>query len=466
MERGQLASPVRFVVALLVAAILLSACGARWSDDQRVALVDRSQSGESIRPGEGGLETQSPETAEEIGATDGGSTQASVSGRAPGPATRSASPAGRALPCAAASNEKGVTDDTIVVGSVSSLTGPVPGLGSSAAAAVRAQVALRNATGGLCGRKVVLKEADDGTDLSRYRSALQELNPQVLGIPGGFALGDSGAEELINQLKIPIVNSPTGRTGELRWVFDINPDFPKPTPVIGKYRWLFEQGARTVSMAYIAVDQSRLEANIQRGLMEAAGLKIVQVQEIPLSTLSYDSTARAAANSKADYLWFIADENGQINMALSVRDTGYKWKFREHSYTAYGTGFIEGAGEAAEGATTWIRSLMIEEAATNREMSNYVEWMDRVGPGLVRDLFSIDSYVATKAFFDALEALPGPISREALVQQLMKFDNFEAAGMFAPINLGKDLSKGCFVGLIVKNGRWERVAPTDRGYIC
>lgn len=454
---------MKHLVGAIVLCLVLTACGSRWSDEQKAAMTARDSTAvaaERRAIGETGPVTESTV----LGETVDGSPVVTTPGQVT--SNRRVTSAAGALPCEAHSTEKGVTDDEIAVAEISSESGPAPGLGTSSANAVRAQVARRNARGGVCGRKIVLKQVDDGTDQSQYQVALRNLDPRVLGIAGGFAVGDIGSDDLVEQLKIPIINSPTGTSGRSRWVFDINPNFPRPDMVIGKYKWLYEHGAKTVAMAYIAVDQSRLEAGIQRRLMEAAGMKIVQVQELPLSTLSYDSAARTAANSGADYLWFISTEGGQSEMARSVRDTGYKWKFREHTYTAYGTSFVKAAGDAAEGVSTWIRSVPVEEAASNKAMGEYVEWVERVAPGSVKDLFAIDSYVSAGAMFEALEKLPGPITREALVQQLNTFDNFDAGGMFAPINLGKDLSKGCFAGLIVKNGKWVRMAPLDSGYLC
>ena len=460
------------ITAVVVAGLVVaSGCGARWNDEQRAAVLSRGEGRASSGAGTAGVSGEDvplDAAAGDVQAAAASTRSGGASGAtARGPqAAAAGGAAGKSLPCAAPSSEKGVTDSQITVGAISSVSGPVPGLGASAAAAPRAYIAFRNASGGVCGRKIVLKEADDGTDTARYRAALRELNPNVLGISGGFAVGDIGSEALINELQIPIVNSPTGRTGELRWVVDINPDFPKPDMVIGKYKHLHEQGARKVSMTYIAVDQSRIEANIQRKLMEAAGLQIVHVNELPLSTLSYDSAARAAANSGADYLWFIADTNGEASMARSVRDTGHNWPFKEFSYTSYGTNFIELAGDAAEGATSWIRSLPTEEASTNKAMATYVEWMDRVAPGLPQDLFSIDSWVSAKVFIESLEKLPGPITREALISQMTSIETYDADGMFAPITLGKDLSQGCFMAMIVRDGRWQRLVPPGKGYLC
>jgi ABC-type branched-subunit amino acid transport system substrate-binding protein len=459
------------VAALLGLLSMSAACGARWTDEQHAEVASRAADGESSRVATGtgsGSGGGGQATGAAGGAAGGAASGSGTGGAAAGGGTGGQGGSGPSgpQPCAAPSEEQGVTDDQITVGAISSLSGPVPGLGASAADAVQAYVAHRNATGGVCGRELVLRSADDGTDLAQYRAALTKLDPEVVGITGGFAVGDLGSEQLIEDLGIPIINSPTGRTGELPLVFDINPDFPRPDMLIGKYRYLYEQGARKVSMTYIAVDQSRIEAGIQRRLMEAAGLQVVHTNELSLSTLSYDSAARAAANSGANYLWFIADTNGQAAMARSVQETGHDWLFKEFSYTSYGTSFLELAGDAAEGVTSWLRSLPTEEADTNEAMSTFVEWMERTSPGRMIDLFAIDSYVSVKAFVEAMEALPGPISREAIVQQLASIQSYDADGMYAPITLGQDLSQGCFMAMIVRNGAWERLVPAGGGYLC
>ena len=129
-----------------------------------------------------------------------------------------------ALPCAAASDAPGVSPDIITVGQISTVTGPVPGLGTSAQAATRAYVAYRNSTGGVCGRRLELLTADDGNDNGRYRSTLAELEPRVLGMVGSFATADIGGVDIVEATGIPVVGS-AGATvlQQLPSVFDINP---------------------------------------------------------------------------------------------------------------------------------------------------------------------------------------------------------------------------------------------------
>ena len=98
-------------------------------------------------------------------------------------------------------------------------------------------------------------------------------------------------------------------------------------------------------------------------------------------------------------------------------------------------------------------------------MATYVEWMGRVAPDSPQDLFSIDSWAGTQAFFEALEALPGPISRESVRDQLIATPTYDAGGMYGPIALGREVSLACFLGVVVRNGRWERLAPAS-GFLC
>lgn len=467
-------------LALLALALLTAACGARWDDDQRAA-VEARQSGRlaGAATGTGESATAGPATSSASAQRDAGAGLAPgevpadvgdptfESETANGPSNPAGGgPAEGPAPCAAPSDAPGVTDDELVVGSLSSLSGPAPGLGASAAGATRAYVAYRNATGGVCGRRIVLREADDGTDNGRYRSILTELEPRILGIVGGFAMGDVGGRDVVTQRELPVVSVPSSPLfSSSPTAFGVNPPFEDESAVIGKYRWVREQGARRVAMTYLAVDQSRLEARKQRRLMEAAGLEIVLVDELPLSTLSYDGPARRVANSGADYLFFIGEASANGSMARAMAGTRHPLVFAEYFAFAYATQYLQTAGPAAEGTVTWIRNLPVEEAAGNPELSRFVEWMSRVAPNDVKDTFAADAWVAAKAFFDTLETLPAPISRAGLVQQLRAIETYDADGMFGPIRFGAELTNGCVVGMRVVNGAWQRMAP-DQGFLC
>ena len=461
------------VVAVILALLPLTACGSRWTDAQRAEIRSRIRGTQAAANATGDDSSDNGDESAFGNAGDGGGTatgsgaNSGNSGSSSSKGNGSVSSASKDLPCAAPSKEIGVTDKEIKVGSISSLTGPVPGLGGSAAGAARAYVAYRNATGGVCGRKIVLREADDGTDNGRYRSVISDFSSTVFGVAGGFALGDVGGVDVIRQTRIPVVNNPGQQaSADLPSVFDMNPKFEnEKTAQLGKYKYLHDHGATKASVTYQAVDQSRFEANLQIQLMKNAGINVVQVQELPLSTLSYDAPARGVVNSGADYMLFIGAVDANQAMARSMHDAGSKLKFPEYFVYSYGTNFIEAVGEGAEGAVTFLRTLPIEEANKNKELAAFLTWMDRIAPGVDHDAFAEDSWSGTKAFFDNLEAVPGVLTREAFIKQMNSVGTFDAGGMFGPVQVGKEFSNGCVVGMQVQHGKWQRLYPAS-GFTC
>jgi ABC-type branched-subunit amino acid transport system substrate-binding protein len=466
----------RAALALPVALGLLlsSACGARWSDSERAGVyarangtgsgagADRASGGTSttLAAGEGTTTGGDAGTATDgsVGATTGGGTTGGGTGGTTGPSGPQ--------PCAAPSTAPGVTNDTITLGTIATNSGPLPGLGESSIAAVRAYIAYQNSRGGVCGRKIVLKTGDDGSENSRFRTLATEMAGSTFGLVGNFAAGDGGGVDVVTAQKVPVVataftdafqNAPT--------VFDINPSPANPKAVIGKYRYLYDHGVRKASVATLAQAQSLAQLNLQVSQMEAAGIKVVNRQELPLSTLSFDAPARSVANSGADYFLFLGAGNLNSSMARSIKDSGYKGlKFQEY-LTAYGSDFIELAGDAAEGVTGWSRAIPQEERGTNAELDKFLQWMERIAPGVPADPFAVDSWNSSKAFLDNLAALPGPITRDGLIAKLKSVDTYDGAGFFGPIKLGAKISNSCYVAMQVVGGKWKRLAP-DKGFIC
>jgi hypothetical protein len=91
--------------------------------------------------------------------------------------------------------------------------------------------------------------------------------------------------------------------------------------------------------------------------------------------------------------------------------------------------------------------------------------MERTAPDAQRDPFAALGWAGTKALLDTIEALPGPITREALVAQLRATRSYDAGGFLAPIDLGGKHTKGCLVAMVVRGGRWQRLTPAT-GFLC
>lgn len=447
----------------LACCVMTTACGERWTDEQRDALSARG-AGRAVAAGD---QATTATTAAPDGSEAPASTQNGSATRVTPEGSGSGGPADIAtLPCTAPSTAPGVTADELAIGSISTLSGPVSGLGETGAASMRAYVAYRNATGGVCGRKVVLRFADDGTELGRYRAAVVDLNSKVLGLVGGTAAGDAGGVERAEAFGMPVVTATFSvEMGRASTAFDISPGFEDIHKPIGKYDFMYRQGVRNASIVTVGNALTRAEVAFQRAQMEASGIKIVNFQELPLSTLSFDAPARGVANSGADYLLFIYDPGNSAAMAKSLQGTGYKGlKFAEY-VTAYGSKFIEVGGPATEKAVGFVRTAPNEDPNPTPNQALFLKWMSQIEPRYSRDTFAADSWAAATAFFDGLEALPGPISREALLAHLNTLTSFDARGLLGPINLGESFSNGCGVWMQVVNQKWQRLTPAQ-GFLC
>ncbi len=465
-----------------------SACGARWNDAQTQAVLAREQqrapsggSDATVAAGPTGGASTAASPAASAADTSGGASPAAGSvadgggaasaGTAPQPSGGGAAPpqaasSAGALPCAAPSDAPGVSDQEITVANIATLSGPIPGLGEAGAAATRAYVAFRNATGGVCGRSIKLLSGDDAQDNGRYRSLVNDFNAKAFAIVGGLSGGDAGGIEIVKNTGIPVVSVPVSLDfHHLPTVFGVNPPYADPNQPTGKYKWLVAQGATKVALVYPGVDQTRAEVNAKhRHQMEASGMKIVLTEEFPLGTLNYDSVARAVANSGADYMLFVSEVGADASMAKSLANTGYDLSYADY-LTGYSPKFIDLAGDAAEGSTAWVRVLPNEEAGGNAEQNLFLEWMDKAAPGIAPDVFAADSWVAAKAFFDTLETLPGPITRGSFVDTIRGVKNYDAGGFLGPIQLGPNVTNGCVIGMIVDGGKWRRLAPA-KGFLC
>ena len=196
--------------------------------------------------------------------------------------------------------------------------------------------------------------------------------------------------------------------------------------------------------------------------MEAAGIQVVLEQALPLSTLSYDSAARAVANSEADYLFFLADAGTSASMARSMADTGYKLEVRGVPHRLRLELHRAGRARRPRARSAGSARCPTRSAGRNAEQDAFLEWMDRTRPDSAATRFAADAWAASKAFFDALQALPGPDHPGGARRPAAGHGpTYDAGGFFgADPASGRSCSNGCFVAMIVRR---RQVAAAHAG---
>src|SRR4051812_8778945 len=195
------------VILLWSALLVLAACGARVTDEQRAAAVGNgAATGTPSRAG--GSSASGSDAGKGLGSSSGNNgdpTAATVGGEGGrGGSTATTAFSGDN----GGATDVGITGDTITLGNVVTLSGPVPGLFQGAAIGTQAWVAYQNSVGGIAGRKIKLEIRDDQFDTGQNRASTQDLIPKVFAFVGSFSLYDDAALPAMEQANVPDLQVP------------------------------------------------------------------------------------------------------------------------------------------------------------------------------------------------------------------------------------------------------------------
>ena len=461
--------------------LVAAGCGTRLNQQQRALYAGRAAGGST----DAGSVAGQPQAIGGTGATGtvvtsgvNGASSATATGTGAsgtgstggGSATQAGAPIGATATgkaaCAAPSKEVGVTDTTITLGNVSQLSGVVPGFAQTAVDGVQAYINYVNSKGGVCGRQLKLDVADDGFESSQNASETQRLASQVLGFAGSFSVVDDGGVDAMRAagtLDTGEATNPARQFMPNHFGFEPGPDPNKPYAA-PQWKYLKAKGVGKVALVVVAVAASRTYAAIQRADLKAAGLQVALDTEVSSTQFSFDSTARAVADSGAQAMLFIDDLNTSAQMAQALakvkNSVVYPWYI-----SGYGPKFINLAGPASEGAVSFLSALPFEEAGSNAELDTYLSWLKRTAPSDQPDVDSISTWVDTSLFVKALAAVDGPITRPALIASMRKITSFDANGLISAMDPADKTSPGCAVVVRVTSGKWRVVAPAS-GFLC
>ncbi|MCU1447913.1 MAG: hypothetical protein JWP02_83, partial [Acidimicrobiales bacterium] len=272
--------------ALLAAmALLSSACGSMLSHRQLLE-ADRRGGAGAATAGAAGSDAGAADSSATAGAGGSSGGGAGTAGGATAGATGSGGSArtGAGSNTAAApaggnggATDVGITADSISLGTVATLTGPVPGLFRGATLGVQACVAKVNSEGGIFGRKLKDVVGDDQFNQNQNRAQTEALAPKVLAFIGSFSVYDGGMAGAVKAQNIPDIGEalPGARAG-LTQHFD-----PQPNPpgwVTGPFGWLkarYPAAVNAVGSFTGDVPAALTEWKAAKQAMQSQGYKVI-----------------------------------------------------------------------------------------------------------------------------------------------------------------------------------------------
>jgi ABC-type branched-subunit amino acid transport system substrate-binding protein len=457
------------------AVVLLTACGNTADPALRRAAEKAQISTSTVVAGPGGgsvsgttgVAAPSSTTGQAIPGSTGGPTGVGVQPGSTGGTTTTGS-SGPAVPAPVGGNggatDVGITADSVTVGNVSDLSGPVPGLFQGAVIGTQAYFAKINAAGGVYGRQLKVAVGDGQLDCSANKAATTDLAPKVFAFVGSFSLYDNCGLP-------PIAAQPNESAVQVALSDALNA-YPRNFAVaplaagwrqgpLNYYAHKYGDAWKHIGAIYANVGSSpAIWGHVKHAIASSGGAVVSEYGYGPNDT---DFTAEVIRMQRDGVQLFFS----------SAVDGAYAAKFvnaaRSQQVTwpiifgggAYDQTFLKQAGDNANGVFNdmlYARFFNADEAATIPAVKEYQTWMGRVGGNdVIKDLYSAYAWGSAQLFVDALKKAGPKPTRLALIKALHEVKSFDADGLLSPSGPGDKTPAACWILVQVVKGTWQRV---------
>ena len=361
----------------------------------------------------------------------------------------------------------GITDDTIVIGNASDISGPIPGSFQQTQDAVRAYVAYFNATSDICGRKLELRTYDSRTDASADQQAYAAACDQVFAMVGSASAFDSGGAAVAAQCGLPDIraNSLTKERNLCSTCFGVNSTNARqfenavPDTIIKDYG-----GGQHATMLYINAGAAAENGITQAKVGAARGMKYVYESGIDITEFNYAPYVEQMKDRGVESLQFIATDGLDVRMLQAMKQQNFHPKVVMLDPSAYTQTYVETGGDAVEGTVVFLNFTPFEEASSNAELRLYMTWLQQVSPGARPGFFGVFAWSAAKLFVETAQRLGDRLDRRSLISAMAKVDDWTADGMHAPQHVGSKQVGDCWRFIKLVRGEW--VPLGGRTYRC
>jgi ABC-type branched-subunit amino acid transport system substrate-binding protein len=464
--------------AIAVGALLLTSCGARLSPQQLAQAIGSNGgtglgSGSQGSSGTGGVGAGATGTAAgpaggALGAGAGGGAGGAGGGGGAGSAGPNTAPPGGN----GGATDVGVTGNSITLGNVSTLTGPVPGLFAGAVNGTGAFFAYQNSQGGVFGRQLKLAASDDQFDCGQNKAQTQSDIPKVFAFVGSFSLFDNCGAQVITQTPaVSDVHVALSKDAQS----EANGFSPSPLrngAATGPFQYVKGVHPDAIGLAGSLVGdvQSAKDAWVgEQATMQSLGyhFSYQRVYEPTETDFTADIVQMKSKGVKLVVL-IAADVKGIARIQQAAQQQNWHPEVWLLGASAYDSTYNALAGSAGEGSLIYLPTAMYlgEDSGGIPEVGQFQTWMHRTHPDANADLFAAYGWASARLFVQALQAAGPRATRATLQAALKNTHQFNANGFLAP---GDPAGKGppvCYLMVKVSGGHFSRVDDPPNAYRC
>jgi branched-chain amino acid transport system substrate-binding protein len=340
----------------------------------------------------------------------------------------------------------GITEDTIKVGMIVDLTGPIAFIGQEVSAGARLYLQHVNEQGGVHGRRIELIVEDDGYQPSRTVIAARKLldRERVLCFFGNMGTATTLAIESILEaegvpLFAPNTFSSVLYTPARRYIFGVDPSYRMQSWMMLSIIRQETQGRHPlIGVIYQDDDFGR---DGLRGLSDAAayyGMHIVAEESYKRGATDFSTQVLNLKRANATHviLWTVLRETAAV--LKEARQLDWHPVFLGNT-TIADDKLVQLAGEAAEN----LRILSnLNLSSDTDQMKLYRELIARYDPGRALQYYHAAGYTFAQFQVEILQHAGRDLNREKLVTAAESFRGWDENLAHLPITYGPGLRGG------------------------
>jgi ABC-type branched-subunit amino acid transport system substrate-binding protein len=447
---------IRRTAVLLVALTLIAAaCGDRGEDS---AAIDET-SGTTQDGGDGEGENGSA-------AGDFGSLSA-VCGPNEG---------GGEVPDAPPEEIQGISDDSIVVGTVADpgFEGRL-GLNQEIFDAATAFVNWCNEAGGINGKQLEVNLHDAA--ITQYQPVVEEACRSDFALVGAGAVQDNlwptvgAACGLIDIAGFSVTPEKAGVVGQdlidLRSVQVLpNPGDRYPAGAIKLLDEEFPGTEDRTGLLYGDFQTLKVTLDKTVAAYEELGHTVVETAAYaPINESNWQNFAVLLRDADVESFHFVGEGENLAKLQRAMDEIGYAPEVQLMEANFYDPEYVSAAGDAADG--TFVRTALwpFEEADQNPPTQQYLEMVEAVDGKVA--VLGVQSMSAWLMFATAVKAcdLENDLTRSCVLEEAASISEWEGGGLHAPSSPATNEGPECVIVLQVVDEAFTRHAP-DEGYHC
>jgi ABC-type branched-subunit amino acid transport system substrate-binding protein len=341
---------------------------------------------------------------------------------------------------------RGVTSDTINIGLIADMTGPVTAVTVPMANGVKNYFRYINEQGGIYGRKIRVFHEDDRYSVPNTFAAFKKIVYKDKILAAILITQTAGIAALMphyQKEKLPIISVSTARVMTepvKRYIFTVKDTYENGAKVGVDYI-MKDMKAKNPIIGIVRLDNDsgKMGAN---GVKEAAkhyGFKYHE-EAIPAGAIDSTSQVLNMKRAEADYVVMPGSDGTAITFLRDARKLGYKPKIFIGTLFSNSEFIVKTVGKGAENFI--CENPFVSWGDKSPGMKKMMEITERYAPGKEQPVDYTLGWVKGMVFAEGMKRAGKSLNSESLVEGIEGMKNFDTGGLTGLITYGPDDHKG------------------------